>query len=80
MTHRDIRSLSGALAVAHTVRRLVAGEPRDPSLLFRVASDLVKDEKQIAAAHGDIVIKIDQYGGSLSRAIAHAESVLELPA
>ena len=46
MTHRDIRSLSGALAVAHTVRRLVAGEPRDPSLLFRVASDLVKDEKR----------------------------------
>ena len=79
MTHRDIRSLSGALAVAHTVRRLVAGEPRDPSLLFRVASDVVKDEKQIAADHGDFVIKIDQYGGSLSRAIAHAESVLEAP-
>ena len=54
MTHRDIRSLSGALAVAHAIRRLVAGEPRDPSLLFWVASDLVKDEKQIAAAHGDI--------------------------
>ncbi len=45
MTHRDIRSLSGALAVAHTIRRLVAGGPRDPSLLFRVASDVVKDEK-----------------------------------
>ena len=55
MTHRDIRSLSGALAVAHAVRRLAAGEPRDPSLLFRVASDLVKDEKQIAASYGDIV-------------------------
>ena len=48
MTHRDIRSLSGALAVAHAIRRLVAGEPRDPSLLFRVASDVVKDEKRIA--------------------------------
>ena len=79
MTHRDIRSLSGALGVAHTVRRLVAGEPRDPSLLFRVASDVIKDEKQIASDHGDIVIKIDQYGGSLSRAIAHAESVLDAP-
>ena len=79
MTHRDIRSLSGALGVAHTVRRLVSGEPRDPSLLFRVASDLVRDEKDIAARYGDVVIKIDQYGGSLSRAIAHAESVLELP-
>ena len=48
MTHRDIRSLSGALAVAHAIRRLVAGEPRDPSLLLWVASDLVKDEKRIA--------------------------------
>ena len=61
----------------HTVRRLVAGESRDPSLLFRVASDVSKDEKQIGPDHGDIVIKIDQHGGSLSRAIAHAESILD---
>jgi ADP-ribosyl-[dinitrogen reductase] hydrolase len=79
MTHRDIRSLSGAMGVVHTIRRLVAGEARDPSLLFRIASDILKDEQKIAATHGDIVIKIDQYGGSLSRAIAHAESVLEAP-
>ena len=79
MTHRDIRSLSGALAVAHTIRRLAAGGPRDPSLLLWVASDLVKDEKEIAAAHGDFVIKLDKYGRSLSRAIAHAESVLDAP-
>ena len=51
MTHRDIRSLSGAMAVSHTIRRLVAGEPRDPSLLLWVASDLVKDEKRIAGEH-----------------------------
>src|SRR5262249_32090623 len=38
MTHRDIRSLSGALAVAHGIRRLAAGEPRDPSMLLWVAS------------------------------------------
>ena len=50
MTHRDIRSLSGAMAVSHAIRRLVAGEPRDPSLLLWVASDLVKDEKRIAAS------------------------------
>ncbi len=79
MTHRDIRSLSGALAVAHTVRRLVAGDPLDPSLLFRVASDVIKDEKHIAIVHGDLVIKMDHYGGSLSRSIAHVESVLEAP-
>jgi len=79
MTHRDIRSLSGALAVAHAVRRLAAGEPRDPSLLFRVASDLVKDEERIAASFGDVVLKLDRHGRCLSRAIANAESVLELP-
>jgi ADP-ribosyl-[dinitrogen reductase] hydrolase len=78
MTHRDIRSLSGALGVAHTIRRLVAGGPRDPSLLFRVASDVVVDEKAIAARYGDIVINLDKHGRSLSRAIAHAESVLDL--
>ena len=49
MTHRDIRSLSGALAVAHAVRRLVAGEPRDPSLLLWVAADVARDESRIAA-------------------------------
>ena len=79
MTHRDIRSLSGALAVAHTIRRLVAGEQRDPSLLLWVAADLVKDEKQIATTHSDLVIQTDAYGRSLSRAIAHAESVLDAP-
>src|SRR5437763_4630784 len=36
MTHRDVRSLTGALAVAHAVRHLAAGAPREPSLLFRV--------------------------------------------
>jgi ADP-ribosyl-[dinitrogen reductase] hydrolase len=79
MTHRDIRSLGGALAVSHTVRRLVAGEPRDPSVLFRVAADVFRDEKRLTSEHGDLVINIKQFGGSLSRSIAHAERVLEAP-
>ncbi len=79
MTHRDIRSLSGALAVAHAVRRLVAAEPREPSLLLWVASDLVKDEKRIATDHGNLVIKLGKHGGSLSRTLAHAESLLDSP-
>jgi ADP-ribosyl-[dinitrogen reductase] hydrolase len=79
MTHLDIRSLSGALAVAHAIRRLTAGAPRDPSLLFRVASDLVKDEEEIEQSYGDVVINVDKYGRSLCRVIAHAESVLDLP-
>src|SRR6516225_1816027 len=40
MTHRDVRSLAGALAVAHAVRRLAAGAARDPSFLFRLAADV----------------------------------------
>jgi ADP-ribosyl-[dinitrogen reductase] hydrolase len=79
MTHRDVRSLTGALGVAHTVRRLVAGGARDPSLLFRVASDLVNDGKTIESVHGDVVLNISKHGGSLSQAIAHAESLLDLP-
>jgi ADP-ribosylglycohydrolase len=79
MTHLDIRSLSGALAVAHTIRRLIAGEPRDPSLLLWVASDLVKDEARIAAAYAHMVIKIAEHARCLPRTIAHAESVLDQP-
>ncbi len=79
MTHRDIRSLSGALAVVHAIRRLVAGEPRDPSLLLWVASDLVKDEKRIADEYADVVIKLDEHARCLPRTIAHAESVLDQP-
>jgi ADP-ribosyl-[dinitrogen reductase] hydrolase len=79
MTHRDIRSISGALGVAHTIRRLAAGEPRDPSLLFWVASDLLKDETEIARRYSDVVLNIPQYGHSLSHAIARVESLLDLP-
>jgi ADP-ribosylglycohydrolase len=79
MTHVDIRSLSGALAVAHAIRRLAAGGPRDPSLLFWVASDLVKDEDEIEASYGDVVINVDRFRRSLCRVIAHAESLLDCP-
>jgi ADP-ribosyl-[dinitrogen reductase] hydrolase len=79
MTHRDIRSLSGALGVVHAIRRLVAGEPCDPSLLLWVASDLLKDENEIARRHADFVINIAQHGHSLSHAIARVEALLELP-
>jgi ADP-ribosylglycohydrolase len=78
MTHRDVRSLSGALAVAHTIRRLVAGEPRNASLVFRVASDVVKDEERIAALYGGFVLKLDEHTGSMPRAVANTESVIDL--
>jgi len=79
MTHRDIRSLAGAMAVAHAVRRLTSGEPRDPSLLFRLAADVARDEMKIAARFGESVTSIAKHKHSLSCAIAHAESLLELP-
>jgi ADP-ribosylglycohydrolase len=78
MTHRDIRSLSGALAVAHGVRRLADGESREPSLLFRIAADVLSDETKIAYEYRAHVLKFDRHAGGLSRAIAHAEALLEL--
>jgi ADP-ribosylglycohydrolase len=79
MTHRDIRSVSGALAVTHAIRRLAAGEARDPSLLFWVSADVLKDEKQIADSYSHVVLKLDRHARGLSRAVAHAEALLELP-
>ena len=79
VTHRDIRSLSGALAVAHGVRRLAGGEDRQASLLFRVAADLLKDEVQIGCRFAGRVLKFDRHAGGLARAIAHAEALLQLP-
>jgi ADP-ribosylglycohydrolase len=79
MTHRDVRSISGAMAVAHAVRRLVAGAGRDPSFLFRVAADTAKAEERIALEAGDSVVSIEAYGRSLSQAIAATEPLLEIP-
>jgi len=79
MTHRDIRSLSGALVVAHAIRRLADDEPRNPSLLLWVAADVARDEDRIALEYGDVMISFDRHARALPRAIAHAESLLDLP-
>jgi ADP-ribosylglycohydrolase len=79
MTHRDIRSLSGALSVAHAVRRLIAGLSRDAGLLLWVAADVARDESRIGEEFADVVISLDRHGRGLSRALAHAETVLDLP-
>jgi ADP-ribosylglycohydrolase len=79
MTHRDVRSLSGALLVAHAVRRLAAGEPRDPSLPFRIAADVARDEARIAEGYSDVLISYERHARALPRAIAHVESLLEMP-
>ena len=79
MTHRDVRSLAGALAVAHAVRRLAAGDARDPSFLFRLAADVARDEDRIAADIRRRRHLARPARRSLSRAIAHVESLLDLP-
>jgi len=80
MTHRDVRSLSGALLVAHTVRRLAGGAARDPSLLLWTAADVARDERRMTedVRYADLVISLDRHSKSLPRAVAHAESLLEL--
>jgi ADP-ribosylglycohydrolase len=79
MTHRDIRSLSGALAVAHAVRRLVAGASRDPGLLLWIAADTARDEVRIANHYCHLVLSMDNHGRSLPRALAHVESLFDQP-
>ncbi|KAJ3064165.1 hypothetical protein HK102_008265, partial [Quaeritorhiza haematococci] len=79
-THRDVRSLSGAMAVAHGVRRLIAGEPRDPSLLLWLASDVARDEARMSTeGYGEVVISLEPHARAMSKALAHAETLLETP-
>ena len=79
MTHRDVRSITGAVAVASAVRRVLAGEPRDASFVFRVAGDVVQAEKRISAEHGDRVASLDPHVHSMSQAIANTERLLDVP-
>jgi len=57
---------------------LVGGAPRDPGLLLWTAADVARDERRIAREYGDLVISLDLHAKSLPRAVAHAESILEL--
>jgi ADP-ribosylglycohydrolase len=79
MTHRDIRSLSGAMAVALAVARLVNEPTRDACFLFHVAADVQRAEDRIAAQFGRSVASLGMHRRSMSDAIAHVESVLDLP-
>ncbi len=79
MTHRDVRSVTGALTVAHAVRRLAAGEPKSPSLLLRVASDLARQEELIERHYAAQVTHRREFGRSMVTAVVRAEAVLEMP-
>jgi len=78
MTHRDIRSLAGALAVAFAVQRLTSEQKRRSFLLW-LAADVARAEDRIAAEFGDVVVSLEEHRHSVSRAIANAESLLEEP-
>jgi ADP-ribosylglycohydrolase len=79
MTHRDIRSIAGALAVAHAVRLLAAGAEPAPSFLFKLAAEVARAEDKLADDFGAGLSSIAEHRHSLSCSIAHAESVLDRP-
>jgi ADP-ribosylglycohydrolase len=77
MTHRDVRSLAGAMAVALAVRLLAEGVTKKPSFLLRLAGDLIKIEERIAEEYRAFVLSLDSYRHSMSTAIALAERQIE---
>lgn len=79
ITHRDVRSLAGALVVAHAVRRLAScGDERTGSLPLRLAADVSRGEERLTREEGDRLTGVRHVRG-LSAAIAHVERLLELP-
>jgi ADP-ribosylglycohydrolase len=80
MTHRDQRSLSGAFAVAHLVRRLLDGEPRSASLALRLAGDVARAEARIADEFADRALTgLPDHRHALSQAIARVEALIDVP-
>jgi ADP-ribosylglycohydrolase len=77
MTHRDIRSLAGAMAVALSVQKLLLGDKRKPSFLFRVAGDVKNAEIEMAARYGSWLLGVDDHLHSVSNAIARVEPLLQ---
>jgi ADP-ribosylglycohydrolase len=79
MTHRDMRSLAGACAVALAVRRMLIDDVRDPSFPFRLAADVAKAEDRIINEYDGLVDYAQTHRRSMSISIAFVESVLDAP-
>lgn len=79
ITHRDIRSLAGAVAVAAAVRRLASGEVREPAWLFLLAAEVARAEDRIATESPRAVVAVGAYRHAMSRSIAFTEGVLDKP-
>lgn len=78
MTHRDVRSLAGALTVVHALCRVLDGEPLAASMLFRLAGDVTASTARLIERYPESV-EVGLHVDSLPRAIAHVESVLDKP-
>ena len=79
-THRDIRSIAGAAAVALAVRRILrfeSAEEKRPSFLLLLASDVARAEAAILEQLGETATGLE-HRHAVSSSIAAAESVLEL--
>lgn len=79
MTHRDFRSLAGAMAVAIAVRRLMNGDTREPSFALWLAADVARAERRIAERFAHKVVGLPRHLHSLSRSIANVESLVDMP-
>lgn len=78
MTHRDIRSVAAAAAVAFGVRRLLRGERREPSFALRLAADVARFEEQVRDRHASVLLGVSEHHHSLSISLARVEAVLDL--
>lgn len=78
LTHCDIRSVAAALAVAFATARLLNGESKEPSFLFRVAGDTARCERRLATEYGDRIVNLDQHASAISRCIARVDRVLDM--
>ena len=81
LTHCDIRSLSGAYAVATAVSLILTEGPsvRRPSFLFQLAHLVRQAESTIAASLPEKISGLNNYTHAVSNAIAAVESVLDSP-
>jgi ADP-ribosyl-[dinitrogen reductase] hydrolase len=79
LTHTDVRSIAAALAVAFATARLLNGESREPSLLFRVAGDTARCERRLAAEYADRIVNLEFHSNAISRSIARVDRILEMP-
>jgi len=79
MTHRDIRSLAGAMTVALAIQGISRGAARIASYPLRLAAEVARFERRIIEKFGKVAVSISDHPSSMSRSIAQVESLLEMP-